>query len=123
MSGDHRPSYEELAVLVAVQAERIGQLEAQVARGNVRLPRSSGIRGLISGFICSTVCPRQPVDLVGDVAPEVGREVLVAGGHGVGGPAHEAHHGALADPQDEQHGRGGVSGVVESCFSHVRFGE
>jgi hypothetical protein len=74
--------------------------------------------GLITGLICPTGCPKQLVDLVGDVASEVRREVLVARGHGVGGPAHESHPGALADPQDEQHGGGGVSGIVEPCFSH-----
>jgi hypothetical protein len=62
--------------------------------------------GLISGLICPTVCPKQAVDLLGDVVPEVWRQVLVARGHGVGGPAHKTHHGALADPEDEQHGRG-----------------
>jgi hypothetical protein len=73
-----------------------------------------------SGLICPTVCPEQLVDLAGDVAPEVRGEVLVAGGHGTVGPAHQAHDGTLTNPEHEQYGGGGVPGIVEPGFSDVR---
>jgi uncharacterized coiled-coil protein SlyX len=38
---DQRPSYEQLAVLVAAQAERIAQLEAQIAELTARLGQNS----------------------------------------------------------------------------------
>jgi hypothetical protein len=45
---------------------------------------------------------------------ELGDDVLVAGGHRRGRPAEHAHHDALVDAPDEQEGRGGVPGVMET---------
>jgi hypothetical protein len=38
------------------------------------------------------------------------------------GPAHEVHDDALRDAEDEQHGRRGVAGVVQTCFPGLDIG-
>ena len=96
-------------------------LATTLACVNASFDRSSATRGLIFGLICPTGCPQQLVDLAGDVVAQVWGEVLVAGGHGVVGPPHQAHDRALVDAQHQQHGGGSVPGIVQPRLPHIRF--
>ena len=57
------------------------------------------------------------------VAPDRGSHVLVAGSHRGVRPTHHSHNGTLGYPEQEQHGRGGVPGVVEPTVSDAGGGE
>lgn len=48
--------------------------------------------------------------MIGVALAEFVGDVLVAGGHGHRGPAHDLHDDPGRDFQDEEHGRGGVPG-------------
>lgn len=58
--------------------------------------------------------PGQAVYLVGDAGADRVDHVLVAGGHGRGGSAHEAHDGAFGDTGDQQDRGGRVAGMFTS---------
>jgi hypothetical protein len=46
-------------------------------------------------------------------------DVLVAGSHRGARPAHDAHHGALGHPEEEQNCRGSVVCIVQARVAYA----
>jgi hypothetical protein len=64
--------------------------------------------------------PKEIADSHGDVLADAGGDVLVPGSHAAVGPAHDRHDGAFGDAEQEEHGRGGVTGVMQPTVSDAR---
>ena len=66
----------------------------------------------------SLVGPQQTADLVRNLPPDRVRDVLVARRHRGARPAHDAHHPALRDAEDQQDGARRVPGVSEPAVTN-----
>ena len=84
-------------------------------------PVGPGCRGTVAGSFRGL--PEEPADKIGDAGENLGRNVLVPGGHAGLRPAHHVHDGPSRHLQDEKHGGCGVPGVVKPRRPHLGFVE
>lgn len=91
-----------------------------VSPGVLRLCCAAEGRTMSGGLSWS---PQQATDSGCDVVPDGAGEVLVTRRHRGVRPAYDLHGGPFGDAQDQQHGRRGVSSVVQPRVSHIGGGE
>jgi len=93
---------------------------ATLTSTNARLAamRTSGqhARSLSSRLIRRPTSPDEAADALGNVTPNCARDVLVAGCHRRGRPAHQAHHRPLRNAEDQERSRGSVPGIVQTTI-------
>lgn len=63
--------------------------------------------------------PEEPADTVRNVTANRSDDVLISRSHSRVGPTHHAHHRPVRDLQEQEHGGGGMAGVVQAFFPQI----